>query len=334
MERKSIELGKILYILTAILILYNFQKRISSIDIDFFIFFSMYLFYIPLIMYMLKRPLNLILIALFSFLFYYKLYYNLNVELYKSVIITIFINLVLFLIFLSKSSMAKLHEYKLSSIKKTQEVTLQILGKVSEVNNEETSGHLNRVQNIVKILAQELQKIPMYAQYIDTRYIQDLVSASTLHDIGKIGIPDHILNKEGPLNEEERDIMKTHTLVGHKLLSEAKDELSISSVYDLATEMARSHHERWDGSGYPDRLTGTSIPLSARIMALADVYDALLSKRPYKKAYSHVDSLNIIRKGAGTHFDPVLVKYFMKVSNQIEALYFKDEITAPFENVI
>ena len=205
---------------------------------------------------------------------------------------------------------------KLKLISDYYSSTLKVLGRVAELKDEETHEHLERVSIIVELIANRLKRNPQYSQYLTTSYIEDLKAASALHDIGKIGIDDRILLKEGKLTEEEFEKIKRHTEYGAELLCEAQMR-SNNNLYSLAIDLAKHHHERWDGRGYPDKLKGRNIPLSARIMSIADVYDALVSKRPYKKAYSEREAFAIVVSESGAQFDPDLVRIFMKIHKKI-----------------
>lgn len=193
-----------------------------------------------------------------------------------------------------------------------QIVTIVSLAKLAEYRNKETGMHLERIMRYVEILAHELSHHPDYKDYITQEYIRDLVNSCLLHDIGKVGIPDHILLKPGRLTEYEFEIMKQHTIIGAETIAEAERKVSGRSYLNLGKEIAYYHHERWDGSGYPKGLKGHEIPLSARIVAVADVYDALVSERPYKRAFSHEKAVKIISDKTGIHFDPVIVTAFLK----------------------
>ena len=194
--------------------------------------------------------------------------------------------------------------------------TLKVLGRVAELKDEETHDHLERVSIIVELIANKLKRNPHYSQYLTEFYIEDLKAASALHDIGKIGVNDKILLKEGKLSSEEFEAIKRHTVYGADLLQEAQMKTR-NKLYDLAIDLAKHHHEKWDGTGYPDKLKGRNIPLSARIMSIADVYDALVSRRPYKKAYSEREAYTIIVSESGSQFDPDIVRCFMKVHKKI-----------------
>jgi len=211
-------------------------------------------------------------------------------------------------------------QYKESSLQRMQNTTLCILGKVSELRDKETTDHLKRVEVLIDSLTGYLSEDRNFAAYITRSYKMDMKSAAFLHDIGKIGIPDSLLNKEGPLSEDEFSIMQTHTLIGYNIIKEAQKEMNSESIYDLALEIVRHHHERWDGTGYPDGLKGEAIPLSARIMAVVDAYDALISKRSYKPALCHKEAIEIIEDDGGSHFDPDIVRVFLEHSQEIKHL--------------
>nr|HPK46071.1 HD domain-containing phosphohydrolase [Spirochaetota bacterium] len=197
-----------------------------------------------------------------------------------------------------------------------QLVTIVSLAKLAEYRNKETGMHLERIMRYVEILARELSQHPDYRDYITEEYIQDLVNSCLLHDIGKVGVPDHILLKPGKLTDYEYEIMKTHTIIGAETIAEAEKKVEGRSYLNLGKEIAYYHHERWDGSGYPKGLKGDAIPFSARIVAIADVYDALVSERPYKRAFPHEKAVEFISKKAGTYFDPVIVEAFIKHHNR------------------
>lgn len=191
------------------------------------------------------------------------------------------------------------------------------LAKLAEARDSETGLHLERIQILCKVLADELHSQPAYSQHVTETYCDRIFHASPLHDIGKVGIPDNILLKPGRLTEEEFIIMRTHTLIGAQTLEEVRKRFANNEFINMGIRIARSHHEKWDGSGYPDGLAGEEIPLSARIMAIVDVYDAVRSKRVYKGAMSHQETSDLIRQGSGTHFDPGLVEVF----NQLESRF-------------
>ena len=199
---------------------------------------------------------------------------------------------------------------------------LASLNALASARDNETGSHIVRTQSYVKLLAERLQKNGHYLDFLNERMIDCLFKAAPLHDIGKVGIPDNILYKDGPLNKEEWGIMKTHTTIGEFVLSSAKaqivDDVGDDDVIKTAIDIAGSHHERWDGQGYPKGLVGQEIPLSARIMALADMYDALVSERVYKPEWGHQDAVEEILKKKGTHFEPLVVDAFIAEKEAFE----------------
>lgn len=199
---------------------------------------------------------------------------------------------------------------------KVKELTQAHLGtifatsKLAESRDPETGEHLERMREYCKVLAGQLRS-SKYSPLVDQQFVDDLYAASPLHDIGKVGIPDAILQKPGALTDEEFDIMKTHSTIGADTLRKVGEAFPGNSFVAMGIEIAQSHHERWDGSGYPQGLAGEEIPISARILGLADVYDALRSKRVYKDAFSHEKSREIIIEERGKHFDPEIVDAFL-----------------------
>ena len=180
----------------------------------------------------------------------------------------------------------------------------------AEYRDLETGTHLERIREYSRILARELAGHPNYSGYITDRYIDDLFHSSILHDIGKVGVPDSILLKPASLTPEEFRIIQQHVMIGGDSIKGIEAKMNMESFLTLGREIAYYHHEKWDGSGYPKRIKGEDSPLSARIVALADVYDALTSERPYKKAMSHEKAAAIILDGRGKHFDPLMVDIF------------------------
>jgi putative two-component system response regulator len=198
-----------------------------------------------------------------------------------------------------------------------QDVTILAMASLAETRDNETGNHIRRTQNYVKALATELQSHPHYGPMLDDATVELLYKSAPLHDIGKVGIPDAVLLKPGKLTAEEFEIMKTHTTLGRDAILAAERLMDTpSSFLRLAREIAHFHQEKWDGSGYPEGLRGEAIPLSARLMAVADVYDALISARVYKPAFSHEVAVNIIAEGRDKHFDPELVDAFLRVQEE------------------
>ena len=199
----------------------------------------------------------------------------------------------------------------------TRDMAIHALISLLEVRNIESSNHCKRLQSIVLSFSEYLAAIPEYGEVLTKEYIDELYRTAPLHDIGKVGIPDDILLKPGKLTADEFEIMKKHTTFGAEALNYNKMTENPPSFIKTATELAISHHEWYDGTGYPQGVKGEDIPLCGRILALADVYDALTSKRVYKEAISHPEALEIIKSEQGTHFDPRLTDYFMKISQKI-----------------
>ncbi|MCO7175378.1 HD-GYP domain-containing protein [Sporolactobacillus kofuensis] len=198
----------------------------------------------------------------------------------------------------------------------SQIATIYSLVRLLESRDPTSGFHVERVAAFCKLLAKKLQAMAKYKDILDDSYINNLYKSSPLHDIGKVGIPDHILLKPGKLTPEEFSVMKSHTTIGARTLSEVHKKYPGNTFLELGINLTRWHHEKWDGSGYPDGLAGEKIPLSARIVALADVYDALRSKRVYKQAYSHDKAVKMIRESRGTHFDPDLVDVFLQYADE------------------
>ena len=194
-----------------------------------------------------------------------------------------------------------------------QEVSIHALAHLAETRDPETGNHLRRTQEYVRTLARGLKHRPRFSHYLDERTIGQLAQSAPLHDIGKVGIPDHILLKPGKLTPDEWAIMKTHAEIGAEAIAQAiADSARPVEFLQIAQEIARGHHEKWDGSGYPRGLAGDGIPISARLMALADVFDALICARVYKPPMPYEEAYSIIVSGSGTHFDPDVVDAFIR----------------------
>jgi putative two-component system response regulator len=202
----------------------------------------------------------------------------------------------------------------------SQLATIFALAKLADSRDSDTGKHLDRASQYCRVMAEQLAKLPQYQEEIDDLFIEDLSTASALHDIGKVGIPDHILLKPGKLTEEEFEVMKTHTVIGAQALREVDQKYPGNKQLRMGIEIAESHHEKWDASGYPNQLAGLSIPLAARILALVDVYDALTSLRPYKTAFSHTKSCEIITADRSRQFDPDMVDCFLQVESQFAVI--------------
>ncbi|PQO39712.1 response regulator [Bremerella cremea] len=199
----------------------------------------------------------------------------------------------------------------------SRNVIIFALAKLAESRDPETGAHLERMREYSRLLADDLSRQPKYADIVDADYVRTIYLTSPLHDIGKVGIPDHVLLKPGRLTPDEFEIMKQHTLVGYYTLDAALREQPEAAYLRFARDIAGSHHEKWDGTGYPYGLAGEEIPLCGRIVAVADVYDALTTARVYKEAFSHEKARSIIREGAGKHFDPDIVDAFFNREDEI-----------------
>ena len=202
-----------------------------------------------------------------------------------------------------------------------QDVTIMAMASLAETRDNETGNHIRRTQHYVRVLALELRKHPKFAALLDDAAIELLFKSAPLHDIGKVGIPDAILLKPGKLTPEEFEVMKAHTTLGRDAIAAAESLLDQPvSFLEYAREIAYSHQEKWDGTGYPQGLAGERIPLSARLMAVADVYDALISRRVYKPPYPHEKAMEIIREGRGKHFDPDVLDAFVAIQEACRAI--------------
>ncbi len=202
-----------------------------------------------------------------------------------------------------------------------QDVTILAMASLAETRDLETGNHIRRTQNYVKALAQKLKTNPNFSDFLSDTMIETLYKSAPLHDIGKVGIPDHILLKPGKLTAEEFEIMKTHTTLGRDAIRHAEKELGTQVEFlRIAKEIAYYHQEKYDGSGYPTGISGNDIPLSARLMALADVYDALISRRVYKEPMPHEKAIEIITQGRGKHFDPDIVDAFLTIQDELKAI--------------
>jgi putative two-component system response regulator len=219
-------------------------------------------------------------------------------------------------------------EARSTELQLSQDLAIVALGSIAETRDNETGNHIHRTRAYVKAMALRLAPLPRYRDTITADQWQMIWKSAPLHDIGKVGIPDHILLKPGKLTPEEFDVMKRHPTIGRDSLLQAENRMGAEgSFLGAAKEIAYSHHERWDGSGYPQGLSGEAIPLGARLMALADVYDALISKRVYKAAWSHTDAVEMVRENRGTHFDPTLVDCFLEDADEFRyiASRFSDD---------
>lgn len=210
----------------------------------------------------------------------------------------------------------------------SQDLTILALGSIAETRDNETGNHIHRTRAYVQVMSQRLAQTQHYRNTVSEEQWTMIWKSAPLHDIGKVGIPDNILLKPGKLSTEEFEVMKRHPVIGRDALRAAEIRMGTEgSFLGVAKEIAYAHHERWDGSGYPQGLNGEAIPLSARLMALADVYDALISKRVYKPALPHAVAIDAIREGRGGHFDPSIVDCFLEDADEFRyiASRFSDD---------
>ncbi len=198
-----------------------------------------------------------------------------------------------------------------------QDAIIIAMASLAETRDNETGHHIRRTQYYVRELALHLAASPLYADKLDPKTIELIYKTAPLHDIGKVGVPDRILLKPGRLTPEEFEEMKRHTTYGRNTIVAAEKTMGTPETFLVtARDIAYYHHEKWDGSGYPEGISGEAIPVSARLMAIADVYDALISRRPYKEPMSHEEAIDIIVKGKGTHFDPGVIEALMEVKDE------------------
>jgi putative two-component system response regulator len=207
-------------------------------------------------------------------------------------------------------NLQKMVDEKTKTVLELQDAILKTVADLVESRDDITGGHIERTQRGVELLVEGLRDNPVYGREVAGWDIKLLLQSSQLHDVGKIAISDRILQKPGRLTDEEFGDMKKHTVFGVQIIERIEASTSASDFLKYAKIFAGTHHEKWDGSGYPNALAGENIPLQGRIMALADVYDALVSERPYKKAFSHAEAMKIIQDGKGTQFDPALTDVF------------------------
>jgi PAS domain S-box-containing protein len=219
------------------------------------------------------------------------------------------------------------------AIKETQSAAILGFARLTEYRDKDTGKHLERIREYTRVLAIGLSRLPKFADYITADYIEDLCLSSVLHDVGKVGIEDLILQKPGRLSPEEFEKIKQHTRLGGEALKAVDQEIHRESFLTIGKEVAFSHHERWDGMGYPAGKKGEQIPLSARIVALADVYDALVSERKYKKPIPHEEAMKIIVSERGTHFDPDVVDVFIENQETFYRIHMLEIFTEHHESI-
>lgn len=211
-----------------------------------------------------------------------------------------------------------------------QDATIQVVTSLAETRDPDTGNHIRRTQNYMRAIAERLARRGGESHELSPEAIVTLYKSAPLHDIGKVGIPDQILLKPGKLSHAEFERMKTHTTVGYEAITRAEQELGMEVDFlKMAKQIALSHHEHWDGSGYPQGLAGSAIPLAARLMAVADVYDALITARVYKQPIPHEQAILMMRQGRGSHFDPVVFDAFMEIEEEIRQIAHRYEDASP-----
>jgi putative two-component system response regulator len=216
---------------------------------------------------------------------------------------------------------------QVEEISSSQLAAIFAMSKLAESKDPETGTHLERMREYCKLISETLARQVKYSSIIDQDYVKNIYAASPLHDIGKVGVPDHILLKPGKLTDEEWVEMRRHTVIGAETLRAVDQQHPGNRFIEIGIEIAEGHHEKWDGTGYPYGRKGDEIPLSARILALGDVYDALTSVRCYKNAFSHQDSRKILIEGSGKHFDPAVVDAFLETEE--EFIRIRSELQDP-----
>ena len=226
----------------------------------------------------------------------------------------------------------RLVQDRTSKLAKMQDAIILAMASLGEIRDNESSNHVRRTQLYVQALALQLRGHPRFLHELTEENIELLYKSAPLHDIGKVGIPDKVLMKQGKLTQAEFDVMKKHTVYGRDIILSVEYHLGESNNFlRFAREITYSHQEKWDGSGYPDGIQGDAIPISARLMAVADVYDALISERDYEPVLSHQEAIEVMRKGRGIHFDPDVLDAFLAVADQFEtiALRYRDAMHEP-----
>lgn len=215
---------------------------------------------------------------------------------------------------------------KTKTVTELQNAMLSTVAAIVEYRDDITGNHIGRTSRYIQVFVNDMIKKGIYREITDTWNVEFLFQSASLHDVGKISIKDSILMKPTKLDDDEFEIMKTHTTFGVKIISEIERNTTERNFLYHAKIFAGTHHERWDGKGYPNGLSGNTIPLQGRLMAIADVYDALISERPYKKAFNHETAMKIIEEGKGTHFDPVLTDLFLSNGDEFNhiASLFKE----------
>jgi putative two-component system response regulator len=219
-------------------------------------------------------------------------------------------------------------------LSRMKDAAITCMASLAETRDPETGKHIQRTQEYVLALAEHLKEHPRFCDYLNPYTIHLLYKTAPLHDIGKVGVPDNILFKPGPLSAGEWELLRKHTGYGYQALRRAEQEMGGSDFLKMAGEIAHSHHERWNGTGYPLQLAGDAIPISGRLMAIADVYDALISRRPYKEPFPHEKAVKMIRDGSGSQFDPDMVKAFLDIEQQFRKIASRLSDSRHLKNIV
>ena len=226
------------------------------------------------------------------------------------------------------NNLRKMVETKTKTVVELQNAVLQTMAELVEFRDDITGGHVERIQRYLSIILKTMKKMKIYDNETAAWDIALVLQSAQLHDVGKIAIADSILKKPEKLTDEEFDVIKTHVVFGKTIIEKIRRNTTEHFFLEYAQVFASTHHEKWDGSGYPNRLRGQEIPLKGRIMAIIDVYDALVSERPYKKALTHEEAVNIIMEGKGTHFDPALVDVFLNCADELRRITIQGKMAA------
>ena len=221
------------------------------------------------------------------------------------------------------NNLETLVEMKTAKIVQLQDAILSTVAEMVEFRCDNTGGHIERTQCYLRLLVEKMNERGIYQDLIAPWDVASMIQAAELHDVGKIKIPDSVLNKPARLTDEEFEVMKTHTDHGKRAILQIIERVDESEFLHQAALMAYTHHEKWDGTGYPQGLAGNAIPLHGRLMAIADVYDALISERPYKKPFTHEQAVRIIVEGKGTQFDPILTELFEDIQEEFNQIALK-----------
>jgi adenylate cyclase len=218
---------------------------------------------------------------------------------------------------------------------KSRQITIEAMAAVAETRDPETGAHIKRTQHYVRAIAEELRRTGLYQQTLSAQYIDLLFLSAPLHDIGKVGVPDHILLKPGRLDGDEMVEMKKHAEYGRRIVTSSASSMDSDNFLTVASEIAGTHHEKWDGTGYPLGLAGQAIPLSGRIMAVADIYDALISRRCYKEPFPHSVAIELMRAQRGTTFEPAVLDAFFCIEDEIQAIAnrYRDDAEEPTSQI-